>query len=212
MAITTILLFLAFISHTHSYNNGNPLAATVPRGWNSWSTDDVSGLLDLCFEEEVHQVADAMVSSGMLQLGYSVLLLDDCWSSTNRTLSPTEGTLQPDPARFPSGIPALVSYLSARNLSLGLYTCAGTKTCKYNRPGSSGHYAEDALTMAQWGVKWIKADNCASPGGAPRDYFKNFSDAINATGTPMVFHSCEWGLDDVVEWGPSVTQVCAYLP
>jgi alpha-galactosidase len=68
------LLFLC----AWGYDNGSPLAAQAPRGWNSWSTDDVAGLLDLCFEEEIHQVADAMVSSGMVALNYSVVLLDDC--------------------------------------------------------------------------------------------------------------------------------------
>lgn len=210
--LPTALLLAILSPVARAYDNGSPLAATAPRGWNSWSTLDISGLLDLCFEEEVHQVADAMVSSGMVSLGYNLVELDDCWSSTNRTLSPTEGELQPDPARFPSGIPALVSYLNALNLSLGLYTCAGTKTCKYNRPGSYGHYEQDAQTMADWGVKWIKADNCASPGGAPRTYFSNFSSAINKTNVPMVFQSCEWGLDDVVEWGPGVTQVYRVRP
>ena len=109
-----------------------------------------------------------------------------------------DGHLQADPARFPSGIPSLVEYVSARGLTLGLYTCAGTKTCKYGRPGSAYHYEEDAQTLVSWGVRWIKADNCATSGlGRARDYFGNFSRAVNATGVPVVFHSCEWGLDDV---------------
>jgi len=76
--------------------------------------------------------------------------LSDCWSATNRSAT---GELQPDPARFPSGIPALVSYLQPRGLGLGLYTCAGTKTCKYGRPGSFGHYRRDADTLIGWG--WV---------------------------------------------------------
>jgi alpha-galactosidase len=193
-----------------SYDNGAPLAARPPRGWSTWCTDDICGLLDLCFESEVRAVADALSSPPLSLLHYNLILLDDCWSSTSR--SPL-GQLQPDPARFPSGIPSLVAYLAARNLSLGLYTCAGTTTCKYGRPGSAGHYAQDAITLTGWGVQWIKADNCATGGiGAPRDYFANFSAAINSTGSPIVFHSCEWGLDDVSSWGPSVTQVYRVRP
>jgi alpha-galactosidase len=106
-----------------------------------------------------------------------------------------------------------VSYLGQRGLALGLYTCAGTKTCKYGRPGSAGHYAQDAATLTGWGVQWIKADNCNTGGlGEPHEYFANFSAAINATGVPVVFHSCEWGLDDVFEWGPSLTQVYRVRP
>ena len=204
-----LLLPALLLLGAYAYDNNSTLSVDSPRGWNSWSTDDVAGLLDLCFEEEVHQVADAMVSSGMRDQGYNLVLLDDCWSSVNRS---STGELQPDAARFPSGIPALVAYLSARGLALGLYTCAGSKTCKYNRPGSYGHYATDAATLVGWGVSWIKADNCAAPAGPARSYFSNFSAAINATGVPTVFHSCEWGLDNVVSWGPSVTQVYRVRP
>lgn len=37
-----------------AYNNG--LGTTPPRGWSTWCTDDLCGLLDLCFEQEIHQV------------------------------------------------------------------------------------------------------------------------------------------------------------
>ena len=42
------------------------------------STDDYCGLLDLCFEQELHEIADALVSTGMKDLNYTTLLLDDC--------------------------------------------------------------------------------------------------------------------------------------
>lgn len=69
---------------------------------------------------------------GPLCLSSSPLQLDDCWAATNRT---ADGNLQPDPTRFPSGIPALAEYVHQRGLYLGLYTCAGPVTCKYNRTG-----------------------------------------------------------------------------
>ena len=205
-------LLLLSLAHRRAaaYDNGAALAASPPRGWSSWCTDDVCGLLDLCFESEVRAVADALAGPPFAALNYSLILLDDCWSSTNRS---STGELQPDAARFPSGIPALVAYLKERGLSLGLYTCAGTKTCKYGRPGSAGHYERDANTLVGWGVAYIKADNCNTGGlGAPRDYFGNFSRAINATGVPTVFASCEWGLDDVASWGPHAAQVYRVRP
>jgi len=66
--------------------------------------------------------------------------------------------------------------------------------------------------MSKWGVRWIKADNCSPPPGSARDYFSSFSRAVNSTGVPIVFHSCEWGLDDVAAWGPNVTQVYRVRP
>jgi alpha-galactosidase len=210
-------LFLLLLSQIRAYDNGASLGgvslALPPRGWATWCTDDVCGLLDFCNEAEVMQIADAMVESGLRALNYSLILLDDCWSSTNRSAT---GQLQPDAARFPSGMPALVAYLSARDLGLGLYTCAGSKTCKYGRPGSEGHYREDADTLIGWGVSYIKADNCAAPGGSSHAYFSNFSSAINASaiaaGRPVAFASCQWGLDDVAAWGPSQTQLYRINP
>lgn len=128
----------------------------------------------------------------------------DCWSAETRDAN---GNLQPDPTRFPSGIPALVSALEAiGNFSLGVYTCAGNFTCKYNRPGSYGHYAQDAATIASWGVKQIKADNCFHPDENSQVYYTQFSQAINATGVSILFSTCQWGEDNVWEWGGSIAQ------
>ena len=57
---------------------------------------------------------------------------------------------------------------------LGLYTSAGDKTCKYNRPGSQGNFDVDAQWFARNGVKLVKADNCGVSGDS-RTVFSNFS-------------------------------------
>jgi alpha-galactosidase len=200
-AVSLLALLLAAAAPAAAYDNGSPWPLP-PLGWNTWCTDDYCGLLDLCFEQEVHDMADAMVSSGMVAAGYRLVELDDCWASTNRSAS---GDLQPDPARFPSGIPALAAYLEARGLVLGLYTSAGEKTCKYGRPGSAGHFAEDARWFARNNVKWVKADNCGVSGDS-RTVFSNFSHWLNATGVPMAFSTCQWGEEAVWDWGASIAQ------
>ena len=60
-----------------AYDNG--VAATPPMGWSSWCTNDICGIPDLCNEVEVRNKADAMVANGMVALGYTWMLLDDCW-------------------------------------------------------------------------------------------------------------------------------------
>jgi len=196
--------FLALLlSAVAAYDNGAWPGALPPLGWNSWCTDDYCGLLDLCFEQEVHEIADAMNASGMVAAGYRLLELDDCWSSTSRS---ADGNLQPDPARFPSGIPALVEYVQSKGLILGLYTSAGDKTCKYNRPGSEGKFDVDARWFADSGVKLVKADNCGVSGDS-RTVFSNFSKWLNATGTAMAFSTCQWGDSSVWKWGASIAQL-----
>lgn len=130
-------------------------------------------------------------------------LLDDCWASTERD---SNGNIQPDPTRFPSGMPALAEYVHSRGLSLGLYTCSGAQTCKNNRTGSGGHEAADAATFASWEVDYIKEDNCFHPDQSPWIYYGNMSAALNATGRPMWFATCNWGEDSPWLWAPSIAQ------
>ena len=47
---------------------------------------------------------------------------------------------------------ALVDYVHARGLKIGLYTCAGNYTCHDMRPGSLVHYSTDAQTFAEWNI------------------------------------------------------------
>jgi alpha-galactosidase len=146
-----------------------------------------------------------MVANGMRDMGYKWMLLDDCWSDTERD---SNGELQPSPKLFPSGMKALADYIHANGMYLGLYSCVGTETCKKGRPGSYGHYVIDANTFAKWGADMVKADYCHKPTNETgRDLYTQFSQALNATGRPMLFATCQWGEDNVVEWGGDIAQM-----
>jgi hypothetical protein len=104
-------------------------------------------------------------------------------------------------------MPALRQYVEDAGMMLGLYTCAGPKTCRWNRTGSGGHYAEDSETFASWGVRMVKADNCNHPSEPPPVYYGNFSKALNATGFAIHFNLCEWGEDAPWSgWGGEIAQ------
>jgi hypothetical protein len=60
-------------------------------------------------EQLIHRTADLMVSEGYAAVGYEYVIIDDCWLTKERD---SEGRLQPDPERFPSGIKALADYVS----------------------------------------------------------------------------------------------------
>lgn len=134
------------------------------------------------------------------------MLLDDCWAAHDRD---ENGNLQPSP-EFPNGMKYLADYVHERGLKLGLYTCIGTQTCKKNRPGSYGYYDQDAKQFAAWGIDMVKADNCNKPkdtGETTQELFTEFSVALNATGRPMLFSLCEWGNDEVWNWGGDISQM-----
>mmetsp|Transcript_3592 Transcript_3592/g.3549 ORF Transcript_3592/g.3549 Transcript_3592/m.3549 type:complete len:414 (+) Transcript_3592:69-1310(+) len=202
MIYTLIYLSLLF-KFISCYNNG--LAATPPMGWSSWCTNDLCGIPDLCNEFEVRNKCDAMVANGMRDAGYTMMLLDDCWAAHDRD---ENGELQPMPDFFPSGMKALADYVHERGMQLGLYTCVGTETCKRNRPGSYGYFDVDANTFAKWGIDLVKADYCNRPSNETgKDLYYQFSSALNATGHPMIFATCQWGEDNVSEWGGDIAQM-----
>jgi len=174
--------------------NGQSL--TPPMGWSSWNHFGCSGLN----ETAIKQQASAMASNGMNAAGYSYVNLDDCWMATSRD---SNGNLVPDPTNFPSGMPALVSYVHNLGLKIGLYEDVGTATCG-GRPGSYGHYAQDAATFATWGIDYIKMDWCSNTGLDPQTQYTQFSQALTAANANVVFSICDWGTKQPWTWAPAV--------
>lgn len=181
---STFLVISCFcLYHVHAYDNG--LAATPPKGWTTWCTNDLCGLRDICTEREVERMVDAMVNNGMLSAGYEWILLDDCWSDYERDV---DGNLQADKSQFPRGMSYLADYVHRHGMKLGIYTCIGTETCRRNRPGSYGYYQQDANTMATWGIDMVKTDYCNKPGNeSGQELYTTFSNALNATGERIMY-------------------------
>ena len=61
----------------------------------------------------------------------------------------------------------VVDYVHSKNLSFGLYTCSGLTTCVGGRPGSYGHWQQDADVFAEWGVDVSLAHTPAKNKRAP---------------------------------------------
>lgn len=179
------------------------LALTPPMGWNSWNPfgENVS-------EVVIKETADAMVSSGLKDLGFSYIVIDDIWQGGRDSVT---GLLYPDPLRFPSGIKALADYVHGKGLKFGIYSDAGTLTCG-ERPGSFGYEEKDAKLFAEWGADYLKYDYCHCPDYASlnNDYkmaiarYKAMGDALRAAGRPIVFSICEWGPRSPWLWGKEV--------
>jgi len=169
------------------------LAQTPPMGWNSWNkfACHVS-------EQLIRETADAMVSSGMKAAGYQYVNIDDCWQVSRDA----NGTIVADAKTFPSGIKALADYVHSKGLKLGIYTDVGTMTCA-KRPGSNGHYEQDAKTYAEWGVDYVKVDWCHTEGLDPESAYAQFRDALAKAGRPIVFSICNWGVKAPWKWGPT---------
>ena len=158
------------------------LGATPPMGWNSWNTFQCN-----LNETLIKQIADTFVSSGMQAVGYQYVNLDDCWMDGRDA----NGNLQWNSSKFPSGIPALASYVHGKGLKLGIYEVPNTVTCVglYGgishsvAVGSQGHETADAQTFASWGVDYLKYDKCTGPLSG----FSVMRDALRASGRPIFY-------------------------
>jgi alpha-galactosidase len=172
------------------------LAQTPPMGWNSWNhfACKVSDAV-------VREAADAIASNGMKAAGYVYVNVDDCWQGKRDA----EGHIQGN-ARFPD-MKALGDYIHSKGLKFGIYSSPGPKTCA-GYEGSYGHEEQDAASYAAWGVDYLKYDWCSAPKVYKPEEMKaaytKMHDALVATGRPIVYSLCQYGLESVWEWGASV--------
>ncbi|CAK9215657.1 unnamed protein product [Sphagnum troendelagicum] len=182
------------VSHPR-LNLDNGLGLTPPMGWNSWNHFGCG-----INETIVFETADAMVSTGLAEQGYTYINIDDCWAALERD---DEENLQARPTTFPSGIKAIADYVHSKGLKLGIYSDAGFFTCAH-QPGSLGHEYQDAQTFASWDVDYLKYDNCYSDLSTPKTRYPVMTDALNKTGRSIFFSMCEWGVEDPATWAPGV--------
>ena len=174
----------------------NGLARTPPMGWNSWNK--FASRVD---DAAVRGMADAMASNGMRDAGYVYINIDDTWEG-NRD---AQGRITSN-KKFPD-MKALADYVHAKGLKLGIYSSPGPNTCA-GYEGSHGHEAQDAQTYADWGIDYLKYDWCGARNlytdAEMRAVYQIMGDALRATGRPIVYSLCQYGRQDVWQWGPSV--------
>ncbi len=165
---------------------------TAPMGWNTWNTfgENINETL-------IKETADMLVSTGLRDLGYNYLVIDDCWSLKERD---SEGRLQVDPEKFPNGMKAVADYVHSKGLKFGMYTCCGTLTCA-GYPGSYDYEFIDAQTFASWDIDFLKYDHCFKPNNAPSDLlYRKMGLALQNTGRDILYSACSWGVNETHKW------------
>jgi alpha-galactosidase len=187
----------------------NAPAALPPMGWNSWN--HFAGKVT---DADVRSAADQLVSTGMRDAGYVYVNLDDTWQGVRDA----EGVLRPND-RFPN-MKGLADYIHSKGLKFGIYSSPGAKTCG-GYSGSLDHETQDAKTYAQWGVDFLKYDLCSYIDDmrayaqlhledSMAEYkvmivaFRKMGDALKATGRPILYSLCQYGLDEPWKFGPGV--------
>jgi alpha-galactosidase len=190
---------------------GNTLALTPPMGWNSWYIhyDRVSDSL-------MRQAADAMISSGMADYGYSYVNIDDCWMVKVDSKDPQiGGPLRTEQGelltnkRFPD-MNSLTDYIHTYGLKAGTYISPGPRTCG-GYAGSYLHEEQDAATFARWGFDFLKYDWCSyqkvKKGYGRKAYIRPYTlmwSELQKQDRDIVLNLCQYGMKDVWKWGASV--------
>ena len=195
-----------------SFVVGDRIALTPPMGWNSWN----------CFAQNVSQAkvqaaADAMVSSGLVDHGWTYVNVDDCWEV--RSNRPAEQRRAADGhvltnAKFPD-MHAMADYIHAKGLRAGLYSSPGPSTCG-GYTASYQHELDDAKQYAAWGFDYLKYDWC-SYGNIAKQLKPTFDqrvdldvdrhpyavmrDALAKQDRDVLFSFCQYGMGDVWQWG-----------
>ncbi len=175
------------------------IALTPLMGWNSWNTFGHN-----INEAVVRETADALISTGLKDHGYSYIVIDDCWSVKDRRDG--NGDLIADPEKFPNGIKALADYVHDKGSQLGIYSDAAEKTCG-GYLGSLGFEDQDAHLWASWGIDFLKYDYCHAPlfdQAIAIERYTRMGEALRHSGREFLYSLCEWGNQAPHLWARSV--------
>jgi alpha-galactosidase len=188
---------------------GNQIALTPPMGWNSWNCWSAS--VD---QNKVLESARAMVSSGLINHGWTYINIDDTWQGER---TGKDHALQPN-RKFPD-MKALCDEIHRLGLKAGIYSTPWITSYAMHAGGSSdspdgvwsktmgdqkhwrfGKYEftqADADQWAAWGFDYLKYD------WNPIDvaHVKPMSQALRKSGRDIVFslsnnspfdHAADW--------------------
>lgn len=193
---------LGTASHKIQFQIGNNKVLVLPpMGWSSWNCGGLS-----VSDASVRATMNAIVNSGLINHGWSYVNIDDGWEANE--LAP-DSSIMPN-YKFPN-MKKLTDDLHNYGLKFGIYSSPGIRTCgRYL--GSYNHEVQDIKTYAAWGVDYLKYDLCSY-----RELFKEkltreqhqypyqkIHDIMEKSGRNMVLSICQYGIENVWEWGNKV--------
>ncbi|HVZ29604.1 MAG TPA: putative Ig domain-containing protein, partial [Asticcacaulis sp.] len=156
---------------------GDEIALTPPMGWNSYNvwSDQVD-------QNKMLAAANALVSSGLIEHGWTYVNMDDGWQGTR---GGGDHAMQANPDKFPD-MEAMIDRIHGMGLKVGIYSSpwvqtyanrlggsaenpegarqdwpAGAQHNKHQFPFEVGHYhftLADARQYAGWGIDYLKYD------------------------------------------------------
>ena len=171
-------------------------------GWSSWNTFGVN-----ISESIIKGQANAMVSKGLLAVGYNHINIDDGYFGGR---DKETGQLKIHPTRFPNGMQPVVDHIHSKGLKAGIYSDGGYNTCGSMFNGDIigkgvGLYKHDQQDcdyfFKELGFDFIKVDFCGGSYYHNEDHlvlnekerYTAIAKAIKETGrTDVRLNICRW--------------------
>lgn len=193
-SVTSFLLYLFIFNGSNAQVQPDHHRLTPIMGWSSWNNFRV-GISETLIKKQ----ADALVSSGMKQAGYSFINIDDGYFGGRDE----KGNIKPHPVRFPGGMKKLADYIHAKGLKAGIYSDAGINTCAsiWDKDtigvgmGLYGHEYPDLKQLLQdWGYDFIKVDWCGGEAMALDEEvsYTRIGKLIHQLRPDAVYNVCRW--------------------
>ncbi len=178
------------------FGQSTSMASKPLMGWMSWNF-----FAEKVNEQELKEMATAMIQSGMVEAGYNYIFIDDGWQGGRDS----KNNMIADPVKFPSGIKALADFLHEKGMKLGIYSDAAQLTCA-GYTASLNFEEQDAKTFAAWGIDYLKYDYCNAPADSntAKLRYQKMAEALKKTGRSIVFGICEWGERKPWNWAAGV--------
>ena len=164
-------------------------------GWSSWNNYG-HNINDSIIKAQ----ADAMVSSGLADLGFKYINIDDGFFDGRNA----DGSLRINATKFPYGMKTLADYIHSKGLKAGFYSEAGANTCGSIWGAQTGgvggglyNYDQQDIDsiFKSWGFDFLKVDFCGGQqqGLDEETRYTQIKKAINNTGrTDINFNVCRW--------------------
>ncbi|KAE8356687.1 putative alpha-galactosidase B [Aspergillus coremiiformis] len=168
---------LSLLSQANALVRPDGVGRLPALGWNTWNAFACD--ID---DSKIMTAAEEAINLGLKDAGYQYINIDDCWSVQSGR-DPNTQRMIPDPVKFPNGISGVASEIHGLGLKLGIYSSAGTVTCA-GYPASLGYEKIDAESFAEWGVDYLKYDNCGVPASWNDQYTHCVPDNTNGARLP----------------------------
>lgn len=170
-------------------------------GWASWNNYHVNISEDLLKKQ-----IDAMVSTGLTDVGYTYFNIDDGFFGGRNE----NGYIKTHQIRFPNGMKVIADYVHERGLKAGIYSDGGDNTCAHvydnidnNRDGVGvGLYGYDEqdlrMYLMDWGYDFIKVDWCGGLrlGLDEQTRYTEIGNIINKIkeekNSDVIYNVCRW--------------------